>query len=110
MIEAEQTLKDIGEIRFSKNYENFIDNKGNRVEFDDPRIVFVEPAARNPYGKRLVVDLYKQNNRTIRISQETDENILQYGKQVCSGRECVVSLEILKNFEETMKLRYIVIL
>ncbi|GAH02863.1 unnamed protein product, partial [marine sediment metagenome] len=50
--------------------------------------------ARNPYGKRLVIDLYKQYNRTIRVSQETDKNILQYAKQVCSGRECVPSLAI----------------
>ena len=94
MIETEQTSKNIGEIRFSENYEYIIDSKGKRVEFDDPRIVFVEPAARNPYGKRLVIDLYKQHNRTIRVSQETDENILQYARQVCSGRECVPSLAI----------------
>jgi len=94
MIETEQMLKKIGDIQFSKNYEYIIDSKGNRVDFDDPRIVFVEPAARNPYGKRLVIDLYKQYNRTIRVSQETDKNILQYAKQVCSGRECVPSLAI----------------
>ncbi|MHA2130110.1 MAG: hypothetical protein ACW99L_09065, partial [Promethearchaeota archaeon] len=104
MIETEQGIKNIGEIRFSENYEYIIDNQGNRVDFDDPRIVFVEPAARNPYGKRLVIDLYKHHNRTIRVSQETDDNILQYAKQVCSGRECVPSLAIagyiLKDIEE----------
>jgi predicted nucleotide-binding protein (sugar kinase/HSP70/actin superfamily) len=94
MIESEQVLKKTGEIHFSENYEYIIDSEGNRVDFDDPRIVFVEPAARNPYGKRLVIDLYKQYNRTIRVTQETDENILQYAKQVCSGRECVPSLAI----------------
>jgi predicted nucleotide-binding protein (sugar kinase/HSP70/actin superfamily) len=94
MIEMEQMSKKTGSIRFSENYEYILDNKGNRVEFDDPRIVFVEPAARNPYGKRLVLDLYKHHNRRIRVSQEIDENILQYGKQVCSGRECVVSVAI----------------
>ncbi len=94
MIETEQTSRKIGRIRFSNDYEYIIDNEGNRVDFNDPRIVFVEPAARNPYGKRLVVDLYKQHNRNIRISQETDDNILQYAKQVCSGRECVPSLAI----------------
>ncbi|MFX1426270.1 MAG: hypothetical protein ACFFBE_07445 [Promethearchaeota archaeon] len=94
MIKTERTSRKIGEIRFSKNYEYIIDSEGNRVDFDDPRIVFVEPAARNPYGKRLVIDLYKHHNRNIRISQETDDNILQYAKQVCSGRECVPSLAI----------------
>ncbi|MFX1575461.1 MAG: hypothetical protein ACFFB0_22220 [Promethearchaeota archaeon] len=87
-------MSEAGEIGFSNDYEYIIDNKGNRVDFDDPRIVFVEPAARNPYGKRLVIDLYKHHNRNIRISQETDDNILRYAKQVCSGRECVPSLAI----------------
>lgn len=94
MIETEQTSKKVGEIQFSENFEYMIDKKGNRVDFDNPRIVFVEPAARNPYGKRLVIDLYKQHNRNIRISQETDDNILQYAKRVCSGRECIPSLAI----------------
>ncbi|UCC20362.1 MAG: hypothetical protein JSV62_03480 [Promethearchaeota archaeon] len=94
MTEATQALKERGKIQFSENYEFIIDNKGNKVAMDDPRIVFVEPATRNPYGKRLVIDLYKQYNRNIRIAEETDDNILQYAKQVCSGRECIPSLAI----------------
>jgi len=104
MIETEQMSRRKGEIRFSNNYEYIIDCEGNRVDIDDPRIVFVEPAARSPYGKRLVIDLYKNHNRNIRISQETNDNILQYAKQVCSGRECVPSLaiagSILKDIKE----------
>ena len=94
MMEIEQEPRKITQPRFSKNFEYIIDSDGKRVEFDDPRIVFVEPAARSPYGKRLVIDLYKQHNKTIRISQETDENILKYAKQLCSGRECIPSLAI----------------
>lgn len=94
MTETEQKMNAKVEIHFSKNYEYIIDNKGKRVEFDDPRIVFVEPCPRNPYGKRLVIDLYKNHNRTIRVSQETNDNILSYAKQICSGRECVPSLAI----------------
>ncbi|MHA1986018.1 MAG: hypothetical protein ACW98D_05195 [Promethearchaeota archaeon] len=104
MIETGRESNKIEEIRFSENFEYIIDSKGNRVDLDDPRIVFVEPAARNPYGKRLVLDLYKQHNRTIRVSQETDDSILQYAKKVCSGRECVPSLgcagAILKDINE----------
>ncbi|MFW9873764.1 MAG: hypothetical protein ACFFG0_11720 [Candidatus Thorarchaeota archaeon] len=104
MIGTEKMSRRNGEIRFSKNYEYIIDSEGNRIDFDDPRIVFVEPAARNPYGKRLVIDLYKNYNRNIRVSQETDDNILQYAKQICSGRECVPSLaiagSILKDIKE----------
>ena len=79
---------------FSPNYEHILDSDGRIINMDDPRVVFVEPAARNPYGRRLVIDLYRKYNRTIRISQETDEHILQFAKQVCSGRECVPSLAI----------------
>ncbi|MFX1524902.1 MAG: hypothetical protein ACFFCC_15445 [Promethearchaeota archaeon] len=94
MTQTEQISKNLGEIRFSEDYEYIVDSKGNRVGLDDPRIVFVEPAARNPYGKRLVIDLYKHYNKNIRVSQETDDTILQYAKRICSGRECVPSLAI----------------
>jgi len=79
---------------FSPEYDYVIDSDGDLVDLDDSRVVFVEPAARDPYGRRLVIDLYRRYNRTIRISQKTDEHILQYAKQVCSGRECVPSLAI----------------
>ena len=77
------------QIRFSKKFDYIIDSDNQRVEFRDPRIVFVNPEPRNIYGSLLVVDLYKKHNRNIRISKETDKKILQYGKKICSGRECL---------------------
>jgi len=92
------------QIRFSKKFDYIIDGDNQRVEFSDPRIVFVNPEPRNDYGRLLVVDLYKKHNRNIRISKETDKKILQYGKKICSGRECLASVAIagavLKDIEE----------
>ena len=92
------------QVRFSKKFDYIIDSDNQRVEFSDPRIVFVNPEPRNIYGRHLVVDLYKKHNRNIRISEETDKKILQYGKKICSGRECLASVAIagavLKDIEE----------
>jgi len=101
MTEIEQ-LKDskdskinkVKQARFSENHKYIIDCDGNRIEFDDPRLVYVDPEPRNPYGRRLVIDLFKKYNRNIRISKETDASILQYAKNICSGRECLASVAI----------------
>ncbi len=77
------------------------------MEINDPRVVIVEPSARNPYGKRFVVRLYEKHNRKIRIADETNPDTIQYAKKICSGRECLPSVgmagEILKDIHENRK-------
>ncbi|MFX1387015.1 MAG: hypothetical protein ACFE9M_07355 [Promethearchaeota archaeon] len=75
--------------RFSENYDYIIDSEGNQVLLDDPRIVHVLPEARNKYGIRLVKNLYERYNRNIRITKETDALTIQFGKKICSGKECL---------------------
>ncbi|MHA2474035.1 MAG: hypothetical protein ACXAES_12475 [Promethearchaeota archaeon] len=84
----------VKQAQFSEDYEYIIDSDGKRVEYDDPRIVYVNPEPRNPYGKRLVINLYGKYDRKIRISEETDASVLQYAKRICSGRECLASVAI----------------
>ncbi|MFX1385175.1 MAG: hypothetical protein ACFFBP_22375, partial [Promethearchaeota archaeon] len=80
--------------RFSDDHKHIIDSDGQFIEFDDTRIVYVDPEPRNPYGRRLVIDLFNKYNRKIRISTETDASVLQYAKKICSGRECLASVAI----------------
>ncbi|MFW9781677.1 MAG: hypothetical protein ACFFFB_05270 [Candidatus Heimdallarchaeota archaeon] len=80
--------------RFSEDRKYIIDSDDQKVGFNDPRIVYVNPEPRNPYGRRLVKDLFKKYNRNIRISKETDASVLQYAKHICSGRECLASVAI----------------
>ncbi|MFX1481499.1 MAG: hypothetical protein ACFFCI_25755 [Promethearchaeota archaeon] len=80
--------------RFSENGKYIIDSDGKKVEFEDPRIVYVNPEPRNPYGRKLVIDLFKKYNRNIRISEDTDASVLEYAKKICSGRECLASVAI----------------
>ncbi len=84
----------IKQARFSENSKYIIDSDEQRIDFDDPRIVYVDPEPRNPYGRRLVKDLFKKYNRKIRISEETNTSTLQYAKKICSGRECLASVAI----------------
>ncbi|NVM56222.1 MAG: hypothetical protein HWN66_21175, partial [Candidatus Helarchaeota archaeon] len=90
----ESKISRIRQARFSEDYKYIIDSDGQKIEFDDPRIVFVDPEPRNPYGRRLVINLFKKYNRNIRVSKETDASVLQYAKKICSGRECLASVAI----------------
>ena len=93
--------------QISEDFTHIIDSDGQRVEFNDARVVYVNPEARNPYGSRLVIDSFKKFNRTIRISGETDKSVLQYSKKICSGRECLATVAIagavLKDIHENRK-------
>lgn len=89
-----ETTNFINQARFSENSQYIIDSDNQKIEFDDPRIVYVDPEPRNPYGRRLVINLFKKYNRKIRISKETDLSILQHAKKICSGRECLASVAI----------------
>ncbi|MFW9865100.1 MAG: hypothetical protein ACFFEN_03305 [Candidatus Thorarchaeota archaeon] len=84
----------VKQARFSEDGKYIIDSDGKKVEFEDPRIVYVNPEPRNPYGRKLVIDLFKKYNRKIRISEDTDASVLQYAKKICSGRECLASVAI----------------
>jgi predicted nucleotide-binding protein (sugar kinase/HSP70/actin superfamily) len=96
--------KEVMQAYFSEDLKFIIDSEGQKIDFEDPRIVYVDPEPRNPYGRRLVINLFKKNNRNIRISKETDTSVLQYAKNICSGRECLPSVAIagavLKDIEE----------
>ncbi|MFX0142059.1 MAG: hypothetical protein ACFFDN_50950, partial [Candidatus Hodarchaeota archaeon] len=102
-----EILQKVNQARFSKDFKYILDSNGQKVEYEDPRIVFVNTCARNPYGKRLVIDLYEKYDRRIRISEDTDYKVLEYGKKVCSGRECVVTVAVagavLKDIHEKRK-------
>ena len=51
----------VKQARFSENYKYIIDSDGQNIEFDDPRIVYVDPEPRNQYGRRLVKNLFKKS-------------------------------------------------
>jgi len=89
-----KTMSDIKakEAKISRNH--IIDSDGCEVDFNDSRIVYVLPEPRNSYGRRLVIDLYASHGKKVRISGETDASTLNYGKEICSGRECLPSLAI----------------
>ncbi len=84
----------VKQARFSDNHKCIIDSEGQEVEFNDPRVVYVNPEPRNSYGSQLVINLFEKHNRKIRISAETDASVLQYAKKICSGRECLASVAI----------------
>ncbi len=86
--------KGFKQARFSENYEYILDSNSKIVEFDDPRIVYIEPAPRNHYGIRLIENFYKINGKKIRFAGDTDPDTIQYAKRICSGRECLPTMSI----------------
>ena len=103
-----RTVGEVHEVVQAKFFGNFIvDSNGQKVDLNDSRVVYVLPEPRNSYGRRLVKDLYSSQNKNVRISGETDASTLNYGKLICSGRECLPSLAIagaiLKDIQEHRK-------
>ena len=90
---VDQTKK-IQSARFSEDFQYIINSDGQKVELNDPSIVHVIPEAKNPYGRRIVQNLYHFNGLNVRLSRETDADILQYSKRICSGRECLPGMAI----------------
>jgi len=89
------TIEDVNEVNQARFFNDYIlDSDGHKVDLNDPRVVYVLPEARNSYGRRLVKDLYASHNKNVRISEETDAATLNYGKKICSGRECLPCVAI----------------
>jgi hypothetical protein len=88
-------IEEVNEVNQARVYDGYIlDSDGHRVDFNDPRIVYVLPEPRNSYGRRLVEDLYASHKKNVRISKETDASTLYYSKKICSGRECLPCVAI----------------
>jgi len=99
IIEKKLELKDTHQrefqpAKFADNYEYILDSEGKKVEFDDPRIVYIEPHAINHYARRLTENFYNSRGRNIRFVENTTIEMFQYAKKICSGRECVPTMVI----------------
>ncbi|MDY6842611.1 MAG: hypothetical protein SVW57_00780 [Thermodesulfobacteriota bacterium] len=80
--------------RLADNLEYIIDSDGQRVEFDDPRVIHIQGGNNSPYSIRLVENLYKRSGRKCRFTGRLDAEAIQYAKKLCSGRECVPCMGI----------------
>ena len=75
--------------QFSEKFDHLIDSNGNRVEYDDPRVVHVFPIDISITIKRLMEKIYAKRGWSVRYSPNTDMNTLNYAKKISSGRECL---------------------
>ncbi|HEC39753.1 hypothetical protein LCGC14_0320650 [marine sediment metagenome] len=91
---VDDQAKNVQSARFSEDFQYIIDSDGQKVELDDPRIAYVSPAANNSYGRLIIQNLYHFNGQNVRLSRETEADILQYSKRICSGRECLPGMAI----------------
>ncbi|TFG10560.1 MAG: hypothetical protein EU535_08165, partial [Promethearchaeota archaeon] len=64
------------------------------MDYNDPRLVYVEPSVINIYGRRLVENFYKFQGKNIRFVENTTTKTLEYGRKLCSGRECLPMMAI----------------
>ena len=55
----------VKQARFSDDSQHLIDSNGQLIDFNNPRIVYVDPEPRNSYGRRLVTNLFRKYNRTL---------------------------------------------
>ncbi len=75
--------------RLSDDQDCIIDSNGGAVAYDDPRVVHVLTDVMNPYTARLVQAVYDRRGFKCRTVGRPNARIMQLGRTVCSGRECV---------------------
>jgi hypothetical protein len=74
-------------LSFRRN--SIIDSEGNKVPFDDNRIVHVWPIDLGRHFKSLLESCYKKYNLNFRACGETNTKILKSARKISSGRECL---------------------
>ena len=75
--------------RFSEDYKYIYDSDGNKVLYDDPRVVHVWPIDTSETTSHLMGSVFKKRGWNFRFSGGTNTEIMQYSKKLCSGRECL---------------------
>ncbi|MBW1710377.1 MAG: hypothetical protein JRG97_07960 [Deltaproteobacteria bacterium] len=75
--------------RLSDNLDCIIDSDGQRVEYNDPRIVHIWTIGYGRLTLRMIKKVYENSGRKYRCFNATTVELMQYAKKVCSGRECV---------------------
>ncbi|GAX59163.1 activator of 2-hydroxyglutaryl-CoA dehydratase [Candidatus Scalindua japonica] len=74
--------------RFTENYQHIIDSDNKRIKLNDPRITHVITYDFNHYSKLMMKGIFNRYGVNCRINDKTSAEIIQYGKKMCSGREC----------------------
>ncbi|MEW6444288.1 MAG: acyl-CoA dehydratase activase, partial [bacterium] len=75
--------------RLSEDRSCIVDSDGNRVAYDDPRVVHIWTADHSPLALRLVARVYEARGRRFRAAGRTRPETLRLARRVCSGRECL---------------------
>jgi predicted CoA-substrate-specific enzyme activase len=79
----------VRQARLSDEQDYIIDSDGQRVDYDDPRIVHIMTVDVSPIAKRLARKVYEISGRKFRVADQTGPEIMQHARKMCSGRECV---------------------
>ncbi len=75
--------------RLSRDLDFIVDCKGERVEYDDPRVVHVWTTPHSPHALRMIEKVYKSRGPRFRSVGRTRPETMQHARKLCSGRECV---------------------
>ncbi|OIP91059.1 MAG: hypothetical protein AUK24_03475 [Syntrophaceae bacterium CG2_30_49_12] len=79
----------VKQARLSEDYSYIIASDGNRVEFDDPKVVHVWLLPTGLYTIRLLEGFFEKRGWNFRCGGQTNAGLLQYARRLCSGRECL---------------------
>lgn len=66
-----------------------LDSEGRRVAYGDPRVVHVLSDIPGPFAARIAQAAYRKHGKRCRAVGRANEEVLQYSRKVCSGRECL---------------------
>ncbi len=75
--------------RLSDGLDYILDSEGNRVNYDDPRLVDVWATVHNPFAVEMIRKVYERRGRRVRTAGRARPETMQAARRLCSGRECV---------------------
>ena len=91
--------------KFTFKKRELVDSDGNTVSFDDPRIVHVWPIDSSRYLVSLLRSFYKKHGLAFRACGATNREVLQYAKNITSGKECLPFNSMAGSIYKDLKLR-----
>ena len=76
-------------LKLSDSYDCIINYDGERIEFDDPRVVHCLNQFDNIYFVKIAEKIYKKMGWRTRKGKAIDKKLIQYARKVLTGRECM---------------------
>lgn len=75
--------------KFSDNHKYIIDSEGQKVKLNDPRVMHIWALEANEHTGKMTTNAFRKRGWRAMYRSKTTNEILQYARNLISGRECL---------------------